>query len=96
MVLDGVEKAERNVLPVLNNLLENREMALDDGRWGEQANPEGIGLPLYNFTKNYLDSFSSDVTISKLILLTTNCYLKGAILLIWWMKRFILWVRIPL
>ena len=26
LVLEGVEKAERNVLPVLNNLLENREM----------------------------------------------------------------------
>ena len=25
--------AERNVLPTLNNLLENREMALDDGRF---------------------------------------------------------------
>ena len=25
-------KAERNVLPVLNNLLENREMHLEDGR----------------------------------------------------------------
>jgi hypothetical protein len=24
-------QAERNVLPTLNNLLENREMALDDG-----------------------------------------------------------------
>jgi hypothetical protein len=32
LVLDGIEKAERNVLPVLNNLLENREMNLDDGR----------------------------------------------------------------
>jgi len=25
----GLEKVERNVLPVLNNLLENREMALE-------------------------------------------------------------------
>ena len=25
-------QAERNVLPTLNNLLENREMGLDDGR----------------------------------------------------------------
>lgn len=33
LVLDGIEKAERNVLPVLNNLLENREMALEDGRF---------------------------------------------------------------
>ena len=29
----GIEKAERNVLPTLNNLLENREMALEDGRF---------------------------------------------------------------
>lgn len=32
LVLDGIEKAERNVLPLLNNLLENREMHLEDGR----------------------------------------------------------------
>ena len=32
LVIDGIEKAERNVLPVLNNLLENREMHLEDGR----------------------------------------------------------------
>lgn len=32
LILDGIEKAERNVLPVLNNLLENREMHLEDGR----------------------------------------------------------------
>ncbi|XP_055693554.1 von Willebrand factor A domain-containing protein 8 [Lutzomyia longipalpis] len=32
LVIEGVEKAERNVLPVLNNLLENREMNLEDGR----------------------------------------------------------------
>jgi len=31
--LDGIEKAERNVLPILNNLLENREMSLEDGRF---------------------------------------------------------------
>eukprot|EP01134_Creolimax_fragrantissima_P006850 CFRG6850T1 len=31
LVLDGIEKAERNVLPVLNNLLENREMRLESG-----------------------------------------------------------------
>ena len=31
LVLEGIEKVERNVLPVLNNLLENREMALEDG-----------------------------------------------------------------
>lgn len=33
LVLDGVERAERNILPLLNNLLENREMALEDGRF---------------------------------------------------------------
>ncbi|XP_078476161.1 von Willebrand factor A domain-containing protein 8 isoform X3 [Lampetra planeri] len=33
LVLEGVERAERNVLPVLNNLLENREMQLEDGRF---------------------------------------------------------------
>lgn len=32
LVLEGIEKTERNVLPVLNNLLENREMHLEDGR----------------------------------------------------------------
>jgi hypothetical protein len=33
LILDGIEKAERNVLPLLNNLLENREMGLSDGRF---------------------------------------------------------------
>jgi hypothetical protein len=33
LIVDGIEKAERNVLPTLNNLLENREMALSDGRF---------------------------------------------------------------
>lgn len=32
-MLEGVEKAERNVLPILNNLLENREMQMEDGRF---------------------------------------------------------------
>ncbi|KAJ3359065.1 hypothetical protein GGF32_009678 [Allomyces javanicus] len=32
LILDGVQHAERNTLPVLNNLLENREMTLEDGR----------------------------------------------------------------
>ncbi|KAJ3102237.1 hypothetical protein HDU97_000673 [Phlyctochytrium planicorne] len=32
LVIEGIEKAERNVLPVLNNLLENRELNLEDGR----------------------------------------------------------------
>jgi MoxR-like ATPase len=33
LILDGIEKAERNVLPTINNLLENREMNLPDGRF---------------------------------------------------------------
>lgn len=33
LVLEGVEKAERNVLSVINNLLENREIQLEDGRF---------------------------------------------------------------
>lgn len=33
LILEGVEKAERNVLPTLNNILENREIALQDGRF---------------------------------------------------------------
>ena len=33
LVLDGVEKIERNVLPTINNLLENREMHLDSGEF---------------------------------------------------------------
>ncbi|KAJ3411077.1 hypothetical protein HDV05_002776 [Chytridiales sp. JEL 0842] len=32
LVLDGLERCERNVVSVLNNLLENREMNLEDGR----------------------------------------------------------------
>jgi len=32
LILDGLEKAERNVLPTINNLLENREINLEDGR----------------------------------------------------------------
>jgi len=31
LILDGLEKSERNVMPTLNNLLENRELPLDDG-----------------------------------------------------------------
>ncbi|KAJ8600618.1 hypothetical protein CTAYLR_008983 [Chrysophaeum taylorii] len=31
LILDGIDRAERNLLPLLNNLLENRELALEDG-----------------------------------------------------------------
>ncbi|KAH8060146.1 ATPase [Aureococcus anophagefferens] len=43
LVLEGVEKAERNVLPLLNNLLENREMALEDGTFLSPRAAEGGG-----------------------------------------------------
>jgi len=33
LVLDGLERASRNVLPTLNNLLEHRSMNLEDGRF---------------------------------------------------------------
>lgn len=29
LIVEGLEKVERNVMPVLNNLLENREMSLE-------------------------------------------------------------------
>jgi hypothetical protein len=45
LILDGIDKAERNVLPTLNNLLENREMALADGRFlVNAARYDGLGL----------------------------------------------------
>ncbi|KAE9393793.1 hypothetical protein BT96DRAFT_958988 [Gymnopus androsaceus JB14] len=31
LILEGIEKAERGIMPILNNLLENREMNLEDG-----------------------------------------------------------------
>jgi von Willebrand factor A domain-containing protein 8 len=38
LILDGLHRTERNVLPTLNNLLENREMPLEDGRLLVSAN----------------------------------------------------------
>uniref|UniRef100_A0A8C7Y264 von Willebrand factor A domain-containing protein 8 n=1 Tax=Oryzias sinensis TaxID=183150 RepID=A0A8C7Y264_9TELE len=53
LVLEGLEKAERNVLPILNNLLENREMQLDDGRFLMAA--ERYDKLLQEHTKEELD-----------------------------------------
>ncbi|XP_069745676.1 von Willebrand factor A domain-containing protein 8 isoform X2 [Narcine bancroftii] len=53
LVLEGLEKAERNVLPVLNNLLENREMQLEDGRFLMSA--ERYDKLLKEHTKDELD-----------------------------------------
>ncbi|XP_064614845.1 von Willebrand factor A domain-containing protein 8-like [Liolophura sinensis] len=55
LVLEGIEKAERNVLPVLNNLLENREMQLDDGRFLMAA--DRYDKLLQDHSKEELDSW---------------------------------------
>lgn len=55
LVLEGVEKAERNVLPVLNNLLENREMQLDDGRF--LVSPGRYDKLLQSYSKETLDNW---------------------------------------
>ncbi|KAL7983993.1 hypothetical protein Chor_004533 [Crotalus horridus] len=55
LVLEGLEKAERNVLPVLNNLLENREMQLEDGRFLMSA--ERYDKLLKEHDKEELDSW---------------------------------------
>ncbi|XP_071949792.1 von Willebrand factor A domain-containing protein 8-like [Antedon mediterranea] len=55
LVLEGIEKAERNVLPVLNNLLENREMQLEDGRFLVAA--DRYDKLLEDHTKEELESW---------------------------------------
>lgn len=55
LILDGVEKAERNVLVVLNNLLENREMALEDGRF--LVAPKRYDNLLKDHSKEELDTW---------------------------------------
>ncbi|XP_069495477.1 von Willebrand factor A domain-containing protein 8 [Ambystoma mexicanum] len=55
LVLEGLEKAERNVLPVLNNLLENREMQLEDGRFLMSA--ERYDKLLMEHTKHEMDAW---------------------------------------
>ncbi|KAH3874331.1 hypothetical protein DPMN_037573 [Dreissena polymorpha] len=54
LILEGIEKAERNVLPILNNLLENREMQLEDGRFLLAA--QRYDKLLLDHTKEELDS----------------------------------------
>ncbi|XP_017481252.1 PREDICTED: von Willebrand factor A domain-containing protein 8 [Rhagoletis zephyria] len=53
LVLDGVEHAERNVLPILNNLLENREMHLENGKF--LMAPERYDKLLETHTKEEMD-----------------------------------------
>ena len=66
LVLEGIEKAERNVLPILNNLLENREMQLEDGRFLVaanrydkllQVNSRSLAFLLLNLLGNYLNVY---------------------------------------
>lgn len=56
LILEGIEKAERNVLPVLNNLLENREMHLEDGRF--LISPNNYDKLLKEHGKSYLDQWN--------------------------------------
>ncbi|KJE89891.1 hypothetical protein CAOG_008496 [Capsaspora owczarzaki ATCC 30864] len=55
LILEGIEKAERNVLPVLNNLLENREMRLEDGRF--LVAPQRYDALLKEHSKEELDKW---------------------------------------
>ncbi|GFS38586.1 von Willebrand factor A domain-containing protein 8 [Nephila pilipes] len=63
LILDGVEKVERNVLPVLNNLLENREMQLEDGRF--LVSPE-------KYDKLLLEHTQKELTEWKLVRVSEN------------------------
>lgn len=56
LVLDGLEKAERNVLPILNNLLENREMNLDNGQF--LVSTQRFDELLKSYTKEQLDQLN--------------------------------------
>ncbi|XP_023392124.1 von Willebrand factor A domain-containing protein 8 [Pteropus vampyrus] len=56
LILEGLEKAERNVLPVLNNLLENREMQLEDGRFLMSA--QRYDKLLQDHTKTEMDAWN--------------------------------------
>ncbi|KAL3861823.1 hypothetical protein ACJMK2_007838 [Sinanodonta woodiana] len=56
LILEGIEKAERNVLPILNNLLENREMQLEDGKFLMAA--QRYDKLLQDHTKEELDQLN--------------------------------------
>lgn len=53
LILEGIENAERNVLPTLNNLLENREMSLDDGRFLTRK-PDNFDNDYHKYTTSKL------------------------------------------
>lgn len=46
LILDGIDRAEHNVLPVLNELLENRRIPLDDGTNILHAQPDFATIAL--------------------------------------------------
>lgn len=56
LILEGLEKAERNILPILNNLLENREIQLEDGRF--LMNPHKYDHLLKTHSKEELDKLN--------------------------------------
>ena len=58
LIIEGIEKCERNVLPVLNNLLENREMLLEDGRFLVNHNRYDQLLKESGQTKEYLQKLN--------------------------------------
>ena len=66
LILDGLEKAERNVLPTLNNLLENREMNLDDGS-------------MLISSKTYNDIIKSGVKSTQLIPVSDNFWVVSLV-----------------
>ena len=49
LILEGIEKAERNVLPTLSNLLEDRSMGLEDGRFIMKASGTSSSNFLFSF-----------------------------------------------
>ncbi|RKO86390.1 AAA domain-containing protein, partial [Blyttiomyces helicus] len=55
LIIEGIEKAERNTLPLLNNLLENREMNLEDGR--HIIHPARYDSLLASHSKSQLDTW---------------------------------------
>ncbi|TPX75293.1 hypothetical protein CcCBS67573_g03438 [Chytriomyces confervae] len=67
LVLDGIEKAERNVLPIINNLLENREMALEDGRF--LVHPKRFDLLLASQSESELAKWKLVRTSEKFIVI---------------------------
>lgn len=52
LIIDNVQNAERNILPIINNLLENREMQLDSGMF--LCSPERFDLLLETNTPEEL------------------------------------------